>query len=332
MTRILRTAGLISRPERLPRPVMDADDYFSEDYRRARAKFLAACRAKRLLPQAYRASAEGDAGQLPLADSVRIGDPAARHMLVMCGGDRAVDALCCSAVEVGWISDIAAASLPEDSAVLLVHHGPVPLAGDEVPARAGPPPEWESDLLTKVERRYAEYAREKGIDSLGRPLSWPDPYTASAYPGTMLDALVKWLDSAAGGRIAIVDVRIGLGPYGEAEIVPCHPPDSAAAARVRAWFGLADQPDTNATTPQEPDSLAAGLIRRLPEAEVTAFSATFGTYSMMSVLETLAARPKGTSLPDPRELLFPTDVAWRTAVWRSAVVMLQRALAALRAS
>jgi hypothetical protein len=310
---------------------MDADDYFSEDYQRARAKFLAACRRTRLLPQAYRASAENGERSLPLADSVRLGDPAARHMLIICGGDRPADALCCSAIEIGWIYDIASASLPEDSAVLLVHHGPVPPASTENPLPAGSPPEWESDLLTKVEQRYAEYAREKGIDSLGRPLARPEPHTTSGYPVSMLDALAKWLNSTADGRIAIIDIRIGLGPYGEAEIAPCHPADSLAAARVRTWFGLADSADANTAASQQPDSLAAGLIGRLPEAEVTVFTASFGTYSMMSVLEALAIRPKGNSLPDPRELLFPTDAAWRTAVWRNAVSVLQLALAGLRA-
>jgi hypothetical protein len=308
---------------------MDTDDFFAEDYRRARGKFLSACRAVRLLPQAYRTSEEQEERQILLADSVRLGDPAARHMLVVCGGDRAVDALCCSAIEVGWLSEFGGASLPQDTAILLVHHGPVPPTGGEIPSREEPPPEWEDDLLAKVEQRYAEYAREKGVDSLGRPLAQPGRRTVAGYPGAMLDSLAKWLGSAAAGRIAFVDVRVGLGPYGEAEITPCHPPDSAAARRVRSWFGLADPLERDSVAPQEPDSLVAGLIHRLPDAEVTAVSASFGTYSMMSVLETLTDRPRGRAVPDPRQLLFPSDAAWRTAVWQSSIVVLQRVLSAL---
>lgn len=308
---------------------MDTDDYFAEDYRRARGKFLSACRATRLLPQAYRAPAAEGEPQGLLADSVRLGDPAARHMLVVCGGDRVVDALCCSAIEVGWLSEFGGASLPQDTAILLVHHGPVPPTGGEIPSHDGPPPEWESDLLAKVEERYAEYAREKGVDSLGRPLIQPGRQSTAGYPAAMLDSLAKWLASAATGRVAIVDVRVGLGPYGEAEITPCHPPGSAAARRVRSWFGLADPLERDTIAPQQVDSLAAGLIDRLPDAEITAFSASFGTYSMMSVLETLTDRPRGQAVPDPRQLLFPSDATWRTAVWRSAIVMLQRALSAL---
>jgi len=308
---------------------MDSDDYFAEDYRRARGKFLSACRAARLLPRAYRASQNEGEQELPLADSVRLGDPAARRMLVVCGSDRAADALCCSAIEVGWLTEFAGASLPHDTAILLVHHGPVPPTGAELPPRDEPLPEWEDDLLIKVEQRYAEYAREMGVDSLGRPLAEPGRRSKAGYPGAMLDSLANWLGSAVDGRIAFADLRVGLGPYGEAEISPCHPADSVAARRVRSWFGLPDPPERDGMAAQEPDSIAAGLIDRLPHAEITAFSASFGTYSMMSVLETLADRPTGQALPDPRQLLFPDDAAWRSAVWRSAVVVLQRALSAI---
>ncbi|MDH3228499.1 MAG: M14 family metallopeptidase [Alphaproteobacteria bacterium] len=311
---------------------MDADAFFADNYRTARDKFISACRALRLLPQAHLATAGPGETELPLVDSVRLGDPAARRMLVVCGGDRQVDALCCSAIEVGWLNEFANASLPHDTAILLLNHGPAPPAGGEAPPRGGPPPEWEDDLLAKVEKRYAEYARRKGVDSLGKPVAVPEMHSIPGYPAAVLDSVAKWLHSAADGRIAFVDVRIGLGPYGEVEITPCHPSDTAATRRVRSWFGMADQPPENAPAAQEPDSLAAGLIRRLPEAEITAFSATFGTYSMMSVLDSLTTRPEGEAIPDPRQLLCPSDEAWRNAVWRSAIIVIQRALTALHAS
>jgi len=311
---------------------MDAEAFFAENYRSARGKFLSACRASRLLPKAFRAAAGPGDADPPLVDSVRLGDPAAQHMLVLCGGDRQVDALCCSAIAVGWLNEFANARLPHDTAILLLHHGAIPPEGGETLARGGPPPEWEDDLLAKVEQRYAEYARRKGVDALGRPLAAHELQTIPGYPGAVLDSVAKWLHSAANGRIAFVDVRVGLGPYGEAEITPCHPPDTAAARRVRSWFGLADPPEEHAAAPQQPDSLAAGLIRRLPEAEITTFSATFGTYSMMSVLDSLATRPEGEALPDPRQLLFPSDAAWRNAVWRNAIIVIQRVLTALHSS
>lgn len=311
---------------------MDAEAFFAENYQSARGKFLSACRALRLLPQAHRASMEAEDPGPPLVDSIRLGDPAARHVLVICGGDRQVDALCCSAIEVGWLNEFAEAHLPHDTAILLLHHGPVPPDGGDAPAGGGPPPEWEDDLLAKVEKRYAEYARRKGVDSLGAPLAAAEKHGVAGYPGTVLDSLAKWLNSATAGRIAFVDIRVGLGPYGEAEITPCHPQDTEAAKRVRSWFGLADPPEDDAAAPQEPDSLAAGLIRRLPEAEITAFSATFGTYSMMSVLDSLTTRPEGEAVPDPRQLLSPSDEAWRNAVWRNAIIVIQRALTALHSS
>ena len=311
---------------------MDAGAYFSESYLGAHDKFVSACRALRLLPQSYWASSGHGDTDPPLVDSVRLGDPSARHILVVCGGDRQADALCCSAIEIGWLNEFAKASLPRDTAILLVHHGAAPPTGGEAPPRGGPPPVWEDDLLAKVEKRYAEYARQKGVDSLGAPLDTPEVQGIPGYPGTLLDALAKWLGSAAAGRVAFVEIRVGLGAYGVAEITPCHPPETAAARRVRSWFGLAEPAEEQATLPQEPDSMAAGLIRRLPDAEVTVFSAAFGTYSMMSVLDSLTRRPEGESVPDPRQLLFPSDEAWRDAVWRRAVIAIQRTLTALRAN
>lgn len=309
---------------------MDADAFFSRNVSDARGKFLTACRAQRLLPQAYRWPSDPTETALPLVDSVRVGDPAARRMLVVCGGDHQADALCCSAVVVGWLSEFAGKGLPRDTAVLLLQHGAAPPTGGEPASADVPPPAWEDDLLAKAEERYAEYARRKGVDSLGAPLAGAGAGLAG-YPAGVLDAVAKWLDSAADGRIAIVDIRVGLGPFGEAEITPCHPPDTTAARRVQAWFGLPDPPDGAQTAPQEPDSLATGLIRRQPDAEITAFSAAFGTYSMMSVLESLAARPAGDAVPDTRQILFPDDSAWRAAVWRSATRVIQRTLTALRA-
>ena len=219
---------------------MDAGAYFSESYLGAHDKFVSACRALRLLPQSYWASSGHGDTDPPLVDSVRLGDPSARHILVVCGGDRQADALCCSAIEIGWLNEFAKASLPRDTAILLVHHGAAPPTGGEAPPRGGPPPVWEDDLLAKVEKRYAEYARQKGVDSLGAPLDTPEVQGIPGYPGTLLDALAKWLGSAAAGRVAFVEIRVGLGAYGVAEITPCHPPETAAARRVRSWFGLAE--------------------------------------------------------------------------------------------
>lgn len=309
---------------------MDAGEYFAESYRSARGKFLAACKTLRLSPTAFRPPGGPGEPEPALLDFVRLGDPAATHILAICGGDRRIDALCCSAIEVGWLNEFATANLPRDTAIALLHHGPAPKSGGEATGTDEPPPEWEDDVLANVEKRYAEYARLQGVDALGAPLRTSSQADVPGYPAKMLDSVAMGLGSAATGRIAFIDIRVGLGRYGEAEITPCHPPDSAAARRVRSWFGMAELQDADGgADAQAPDSLAAGLMRRFPGAEITAFTAAFGTYSMMSVLNSLASRPEGDSAPDPRQLLFPTDDAWRDAVWHSAIIVVQRALTAL---
>lgn len=305
---------------------MEATEFFTDNYRDAHTKFLAACRAQQLMPLAFRAPDDPRSGDLPLVECVRLGNPAATHVLAVCGGDRSMDALCCSGIAIGWLSEFAKARLPRDTAIVLMHHGPVPATGGEVRGESGPAPVWEDNLLATVEKRYAQYAREKGVDAMGAPLATKSSPDTPGYPGTVLDALAREMESASRGRIVFADIRVSLAPFGEAEITPCHAPDSPAAKRVRGWFAAPESPEDADPGTQEPDSLAAGLMRRFTGSNVTAFSAAFGTYSLMSVLDSLSARPANRATPDPRQLLFPKDDAWRNAVWRSAVIVLQRAL------
>lgn len=114
-------------------------------------------------------------------------------------------------------------------------------------------------------------------------------------------------------------------------MTPHHPLNSAGARRVRKWFSLPAPPEDDLQEIRELDSLGAGLRRRFPQADITAASASFGTYSMKSVLENLAARPEGRSIPETGAMVYPEDPEWRDAVWRSAIVVIQRVLTRLHA-
>ena len=309
---------------------MAAEEYFSKNYQSARAKFLAACRELRLHPTAIRMPDGPQEPEPPLVDCLRLGSPSATRLLVICGGDRKTDALCCSAVETGWLREFGTANLPSDTAIVLLHHGTAPETGGEVPGAGGTPPQWEDDLLAKVEERYAEYARQHGIDASGAPLGEPTDGDVPGYPGRILDMLAHTVSRAA-DKIAFIEIRVGAGPWGQAELTPCHPPNSANARRARQWFTLPNPSEDDTPGTRELDSLGVGLRRRFPQADITAASASFGTYSMQSVLESLAARPEGKSIPETGAMVYPEDPNWREAVWRSAIVVIQRALTGLRA-
>ena len=309
---------------------MAAEEYFSKNYQSARAKFLAACRELRLHPTAIRMPDGPQEPEPPLVDCLRLGSPSATRLLVICGGDRKTDALCCSAVETGWLREFGTANLPSDTAIVLLHHGTAPETGGEVPGAGGTPPQWEDDLLAKVEERYAEYARQHGIDASGAPLGEPTDGDVPGYPGQILDMLAHTVSRTA-DKIAFIEIRVGAGPWGQAELTPCHPPNSANARRARQWFTLPNPSDDDTPGTRELDSLGVGLRRRFPQADITAASASFGTYSMQSVLESLAARPEGKSIPETGAMVYPEDPNWREAVWRSAIVVIQRALTGLRA-
>jgi hypothetical protein len=310
---------------------MPADDYFSKTYQSARAKFLAAGRELRLQPTGFRAPGSPPEPEPPLVDCLRLGNASANHLLVICGGDRKADALCCDGIETGWLKEFGKANLPADTAILLLHHGAAPATGGEVPADSGPPPQWDDDILAKVEERYAEYARQQGIDSTGAPLASPTDGDVPGYPGQVMDMLAQTMAPAAAGKIVFIEIRVGTGPWGEAELTPRHPPASASAMRIRKWFTLGEPSEDGPRGDREMDNLGASLRRRFPRADITAATAAFGTYSMMSVLESLSARPDGSALPDTAKMVYPQNAEWREAVWRNAIVVIQRALTGLHA-
>lgn len=307
---------------------MSAEDYFSKNYSGARAKFMAAANELRLQPTEIRSPDSHQ--ELPLVDFLLLGPASASRLLVICGGDRRTDALCCSGIETGWLSEFGRANLPANTAILLLHHGAAPATGGEIPGAGGPPPQWEDDILAKVEVRYAEYARQQGIDSAGAPLSGATEGDVSGYPGLVLDMLAQAMAETA-RKIVFMEIRVGTGPWGEAEITSCHPLNSAGTKRIRKWFSLPAAPEDDSQEIRELDSLGAGLRRRFPQAEITAASASFGTYSMMSVLQNLAARPEGQAIPGTGAMTYPEDPQWRVAVWRSAIVVIQRVLTGLHA-
>lgn len=307
---------------------MSAEDYFSKNYPGARAKFMAAASELRLQPTGIRSPDSHQ--ELPLVDFLLLGPASASRLLVIYGGDRRTDALCCSGIETGWLSEFGRANLPANTAILLLHHGAAPATGGEIPGAGGPPPQWEDDILAKVEVRYAEYARQQGIDSAGAPLAGATEGDVSGYPGLVLDMLAQAMAETA-RKIVFMEIRVGTGPWGEAEITSCHPLNSAGTKRIRKWFSLPAAPEDDSQEIRELDSLGAGLRRRFPQAEITAASASFGTYSMMSVLQNLAARPEGQAIPGTGAMTYPEDPQWRVAVWRSAIVVIQRVLTGLHA-
>lgn len=308
---------------------MSAEDYFSKTYQSARAKFLAACREQRLQPTEFRTPDGAPAPEPPLVDCLRLGNPSADQLLVICGGDRRIDALCCAAVETGWLKEFGKASLPADTAIAMLHHGAAPATGGELADDFGAVPQWEDDILARVEQRYAEYARQHGIDSTGAPLSEPGDGDVPGYPAKILDALHHAVAPTVPTAVVFLDFRVGTGPWGEAELTPCHPIESSNARRARKWFSLPNPSADDPRGERELGSLGTGLRRRFSQVDITAVTVSLGTYSMKTVLESLAARPEGESIPQTGSMVYPQDPAWREAIWKSAIVVIQRALTGL---
>lgn len=311
---------------------MAAEHYFATSFNDARRLFHKACRGARLRPASIgrtHGMFGGPGGAL--VEVVRLGDLGARDLLVVCAGSRLADALCCSGIEVGWLIEFADATLPPATALVLVNTGAAPASGGEPPPEEREIPQWDSALLAKVEERYAEYARERGIDHEGAPLAAGSSGSADmpGFTSDALDGIAAELASAREGRLLFLEIAVGLGPYGQAETTPCHAPDSTAAQRARSWFDLPAPDEGESGAARRPDHLTAGLMRRFPKAETTALRMSFGTYSVKSVLDMLSDGKADAGAPDVRRLLFPDSREWQDAVWRGGSGAIQRALGAL---
>ncbi len=96
---------------------------------------------------------------------------------------------------------------------------------------------------------------------------------------------------AGRGRIAIIDLHTGLGPWGVGELISSDGPDSAPYRRAADWYG------DDVTSLAAGDSVSAELVGewlpaiapRLAPAEVTGVALEFGTVDGITVVQALRA-------------------------------------------
>lgn len=185
-------------------------------------------------------------------------------------------------------------------------------------------------MLAAAEERFAAYAEAQGMDaSFGqtgqsdvRRFHWPDD---------ILKSIVERFLGAA-TDVALLSLQLGLGPYGQAEVIPCHPASSAAGTRLTEWY---DGNDALVTTDDSapPGALMAGLMEELGDAHVTSAVLECGVYSTQSVLASLGHRPQngGAALNSAERIFYPQEDAWQSAVWQHSERAIRQTLGGLGA-
>jgi hypothetical protein len=160
--------------------------------------------------------------------------------------------------------------------------------------------------------------------------------------------LVELLRRHAGRvrHVAFIDLHTGLGPYGIGEIMNNHSAGEPAFARVAQWFG-AEATSTDAgsssSAPVSGDT-TLGVIRALPQAEVTAITLEYGTVPLRDVFEAVRAdnwlhvhgdlrtRMAREIKAQIRAAFYPDKDDWKQMVFERSVDVLRRALAGLTQS
>ena len=303
------------------------EDYFTNNYSDARARFLAACRSKDLKVQTF-VNEFGDDSEVELAtDLTIIGDVDARKLLIVTSGVHGAELMCGSGCQVGMIEESRFSSRPDDTAVILLHalnpwgaanlrrnnEDNIDLCRNFLEFTQALPrnehyeaihelllcPDSEGKERDDVNNRLAQFKAEKGMSVfIGAIMSGQFEHADGISFGgqqacwsnrTLMSILGQYANKAA--KVCLLDYHSGLGPYAYGSLVCMQ--SGRDLQRARDWFGhwlTAPMEDVSATGDKfQPYSghTTEGHIRALPQAELTSVVLEYGTYDMGDNLQAL---------------------------------------------
>ena len=297
--------------------------YFSDDYRAARGKFLAACEAAGVVPRAHRHPQKGPQGEPLFLEEVWIGPGEAERVLVVCSATHGVEGFVGSAAQTAWLCQGRGKSLPAGVAVLLVHalnpHGFAWLrrvneanvdlnrnfidhngASPENPgydtlAKAVCPPAIDEASMAAAKAEIEAYRDAHGLTECIKALvSGQYRHADGVYFGgesaawsnrTFRALLARHVSQAR--AVAYVDIHSGLGPYGHGAALAGHRYESPGERRLRDWFGPAVSApgDGNPLSLETTGDTSEAIFEAVPEAETTAVCLEFGTRDEWAVFD-----------------------------------------------
>ena len=302
-------------------------DAFSQSYREAREKFLAAADAADLDAHAHVHPLLGRDGETLALDVVRDGPPDARPLLLITSGCHGVEGYCGSGVQVALLRDAAWRDAARAAGVAVVyahalnpygfswwrrtthenvdlnrnfHDFSKPLPRNDaydaiahllVPATWPPPAEVEL-ALQKVSVEQGERALQAAIS--GGQHSHPEGLFYGGVNPTWSNVTLRQVLRDHGqrcARLGWIDLHTGLGPSGHGERIFAGPNDPDALARARAWWG------DEVTSIDEGSSSSAPLsglmwlsvAHECPQAEHTGVALEYGTLPLREVIDALRA-------------------------------------------
>ncbi len=302
-------------------------DYFSGDYRQARAKFLDACNAAGALVESSQNSNAGPEGEALHIDIASVGPRDANAVLVLGSGTHGVEGFCGSGIQTGLLREGIASRMKASQRLVMIHalnpfgfaylrrvnednvdlnrnfvdHSkPHPLNPDyDALAHIIAPKSYWSLATGASLIRLRFYQVIHGITALQAAIS-SGQYTHpqglfyggqfETWSNKTFRTIVQRKLSGA-DRVIFVDFHTGLGPHGHGEIMTNDLPGSPAYERAITWWGerVKTTKTGEAVSADLRGAIKAALPDMLPRSEVTAVSLEFGTLSLVKVLRAMQA-------------------------------------------
>jgi Protein of unknown function (DUF2817) len=305
---------------------MKISDYFSPTYAVARQKFLDACKSLDLVVETHLNDlAKGAEGENLFMDVARIGPANASKILIISSGTHGGEGFCGSGVQVGMLRNNMFETLPDDTAVLLIHAvNPFgfshvrrvnennvdlnrnfldfsePLPDNAAYKDVHPlllPDDWGGPAQAAADKKIQDYISVNGLSAYqaavtgGQHIHADGLFFGGFEPSWTNKTLRTVVSSHARNtrHLALLDFHTGLGPYGHGEPIYVGNPDGLP--RAKDWYG------DDVTSPEAGTSSSAivrgtidgGVTQMAPNATHTCVAIEYGTLPVMEVLNALRA-------------------------------------------
>jgi len=247
---------------------------FSDSFKEARTKFLDAAQERRLDIAGYENPNKGPEGEYLACDTVWAGPKDASKVLVVLSATHGVEGFCGSGCQIDWLVCGNNASLPDDTAVLLVHainpygfawHRRVTEEGCDLNRNfldfAAPLPEnpghdelvdsfvpsaLDEATLAEAEARivaFREKNGERAFQSARKAGQYKHAHSMffggfePSWARRTLETIITDFELPGRVFIAVIDFHTGLGPFGYGEPISGHLPGTAGLEWVTRVYG-----------------------------------------------------------------------------------------------
>jgi len=353
---------------------------FSVNYQQARQKFITAARIAGAEIDSFENSCSGVGGAGLFTDVASIGQAESDNVLVLISGTHGVEGFAGSGIQSGLLTTGIAEALSSNARLVMIHalnpygfaflrranEDNVDLNRNFIDHDKPYPVNREYDRISRViaprsmsapaniwaALRFLWYRLAFGKEKLQRIVTQgqyahPDGLFFGGHFATWSNQTLHEIAArqlAGAGRVVVIDLHTGLGPYGQGEIILSDSEQDPAYQRAVAWWGEARVKSTESgesVSSHLSGTVKLAFTRMLVGAEVTAVGLEFGTSPPLEVFKALreenwlhqqigdnhpqAARIKQQFL----KMFYPDDDLWKQNVWEQGELVVRQALTAL---